>query len=415
MKRRSWAILIALSFLAGLVTWWLVEYEPVHEGWCKLRVIKPKSLFNSTVLTLAAQLVKPLPSAPNDITGLPESFKTPFFFSVRAGTRTLTLVADVSGEPVLCLDTDGDRDFADEQIYSVKSRNEGGHKLDLFGPIRIPSGKDNSQAETLIHASVVVLPNGKVAHVWLCPATYRRGRARLGPRVYDVALADGDFDGEVSSVVSLPIDNLANLPHSDVLAIDYDRNGQWTTPSEITPLGRMIRFGHTYFGVNVSADGKRLDLKKIEPEQGKLSLDAGGGRPELRLWSDAAQQHLLDSGHDWDLPKGTYQATSVVLKLKDSKDNEWVFFPKQEMSKLLSFEVAKGKTTHIEMGPHFVVTADIERRDSGDVSINAILRGRAGEEYGLDFRRNGKRVREPKIKIMGEDGTLLQYDTFKYG
>ena len=53
--------------------------------------------------------------------------------------------------------------------------------------------------------------------------------------------------------------------------------------------------------------GASLALSRTEPQFGTLVVDANDAAVELRLWSDAADQHLPPDGQ-WQLPPGKYTA-----------------------------------------------------------------------------------------------------------
>jgi len=241
----------------------------------------------------------------------------------------------------------------------------------------------------------------------------------IGKNVYRIAVMDGDCDGQFGSVVSLPVINLWRLPQSDAFAIDYDRDGKFRRSdyirSEIMPLGRMIRLHGKYFAVRISTDGGKLELEQVEPEQGRLAIDPPGARGELRLWSDAADQYRAFTADGLDLPAGKYQALHAVLRLQDSDRADWTFSTTGNLGELGFFEIRSGKTTHVRLGPPFVVTSQIKQSSSRIIYVSPAIRGSAGEEYRLDFRRNNRRPPDRTFRIVSEDGIVLVQDKFKYG
>jgi hypothetical protein len=134
---------------------------------------------------------------------------------------------------------------------------------------------------------------------------------------------------------------------------------------------------------------------------------------ELRLWSDAADQHLLQN-REWRLPAGKYTAIHALLTTKDASGDIWAFSPFTPafaadcMGPLDFFTIEPGETTSIRMGPPFVVKANIRTWSSSDkVVISPVLVGCAGEEYSAAFERNGERPPPPTVKIVDEKGTVL--------
>ncbi len=415
MKKRSWAILFVLSFLAGVMLWRSLAHEPVYDNWCTLKSQASDSPSESALVTLASQALMPLASAPNDISDLPETFKEPHFYKMTVGTTTRSLVIDLSDTPQLCLDTNGDRNLSDEQPFSVKSVKIAGQKRDRFGPIGLTSKQTDSQAAGFY---LTIYSRQKAGLAWLYPTHLRQGKLRIGKQILKVAVADGNYDGQFNSIVSLPVHGLIDLPYSDVLAIDYNGNGQFERNdyghSEVMPLGRMIYLWHKYYAVNITPDGSKLELKPIEPEMGKLAIDIPDVRGELRLWSDAADQYTPFTSGEKDLPAGKYQTLQVVLRMNDKNNHEWTFAANNKLGDLNFFEIRPGETTHLKPGPPFIVTASIEQRNN-IVYITPAIRGRAGEAYRLDFRRNGRRPPKRAFRIVTEDGIVLVDDTFEYG
>lgn len=416
MKKRSLVILIGASVLGGTALWWLAAYEPVHQGWCKLRRVRAKTPTESALVTLASQIATHLPAAPNDVTDVPTTFKRPSFYRMRTGHRTIDLVVDFSGRPRLCVDTNGNGSFADEKEFRVRSFKDASRKSNRFGPIPLILDSDDHEKTLAFYA--IIYRRDEPGPMWLYPTYGREGRLRIGKSVYKVAMMNGDFDARFGSVVSLPVYGLGRWPHCDVIAIDFNRDGKFQRSdygrSEVMPLGRLIRLDRQYYTVDITEDGSRLELTATDPEQGALALDLPETKIDLRLWSDAADQYISFATSGTNLPAGRYQALRAVLRMRDANNHEWTFGTNGNVGDLDLFEIRAGQTTPLKLGPPFVVTAKIEQRN-GLHLISPVLRGRAGEEYQLDFKRNGRRPPKRAFKIVAEDGTVLANSTFEYG
>ena len=417
MKMKSGAILVVSLVLGAGLLWLLVDYEPAREGWCKLRPKGADSPSASALTTLASQALTPLPAAPNNVMDLPETFKRPSFYRMQAGARTLTVVVNFSGTPRLCVDTDGNGSLAKEQVFPVKSVKEAKQLRHRFGPIRIAPEAGDDQAGATFYA--MIYRRDKAGTLWLYPTHTRYGKLRLGKQVYKVALMDGDYDGQFGSVVSLPVDNRWRMPYCDAFAIDYNRDGKFMRSdygrSEVAPLSRMIAVHGTYYSVHIEPDGSKLNLQPIEPERGQLTFKPSDAKVDLRLWSDAADQYVSFASSGLDLPTGKYQALQTVLRMPDGDGHEWTLAASPNVGRMSLFEIRAGQTTHVKLGPPFVVTSRIEQRSPDLVHITPVLRGCAGEEYRLDFRRNNRRPPDRAFKIVTEDGTVLDKGRFKYG
>jgi len=178
-------------------------------------------------------------------------------------------------------------------------------------------------------------------------------------------------------------------------------------------VGKLAKVGDAYYAIDIASDGSSLALSPTEPQFGTLAVEANDAAVELRLWSDAADQHLLQN-REWQLPAGKYTAIHAVLTTKDESGDIWVFSPFTPafaaacMGPLDFFTIEPGETTSIRMGPPFVVKANIRTWSSSDrVAISPVLVGCAGEEYSAAFQRDGERPPPPTVKIVDEKGTVL--------
>jgi len=255
--------------------------------------------------------------------------------------------------------------------------------------------------------------------LWLCPACYRRGKLRIDEKVYEVAVADGDYDGRFVTTLSLPVANRQLPPGCDGFALDRDGDGKFRFSlghaPEVLPLSRMVRIADKYYAVNLARDGSALELTATEPPLGRLALESAEAMLQLRLWSDAADQDLYRAARQWELPAGQYQALSATLQLKDSLRNDLALPARERLGPLGFFEINAGQTTRVRLGPPFVVTAKVTHDASNRVLIDPVITGCGGEEYGVDVQLNGRRLPAPGFRIVAEDGTVLVQDRFQYG
>lgn len=414
MRKPSWTILIALLVLGGGLLWLLLGRELVQEGRCKLRRRRVGNPSNSQVVSLAFQILEPLPAGPNDLQDLPPGFQQPVSYRMKTGADSLPLVLDLSDGPRLCLDADRDGMFSDERCFSAKSVKWGRQGRRRFGPLRVPSGDRDDSAGAVFQ---VFEAGGGPLVVY--PVYYRYGRLRVGGRAYRIAIVDGDYDGRFGSVVSLPVTSKYRFVGSDLFAIDRNGDGRFEISlymqSEVGPLGEMVLIEDKYYAVDIAEDGSTLALRPVRPPRGQLAMAPANARLQLRLWSDAADQYLAPAGSDWDLPVGDYQTIFAVLRLQDSSGYEWTFSTLDHLGELGAFEIRSGETTRFQVGPPFLVTADVRKAGTDRVSISPVVRGRAGEEYQAGFRRNNRRPPERTFRIVDEAGNVLVSDKFKYG
>ena len=421
MKKRSWVITFVLVVLAGGPVWVLFIREPVRDGWCVLHRRSVGAPYDSQLIGFACQLLKPLASQPEGIRDLPDDFKEPVFYHMELATGPVPIVIDLSKNPRLCLDADQDGGLVEEQTFRPKSLKVDERRLDRFSPLRLQSaGRDNGETTTATFCGIWY-SRDQSSYLWLYPTYYRHGKLRLGQTVYHVAVLDGDYDGRFNSTVSLPITDPFRWARADSFAIDYDRDGKFEISlydrSEVAPLGRLVCVGNAYYSIDVDPGGRRLALKPVEPALGRLVVEPASALMDLRLWSDAADQHLAAAAGGWAIPEGRYQTIRAVLYLQDSDRDDWTLTTDTggELGALAQFEVKAGQTNRLQVGPPFVITADVRPIRNGRVYISPIIRGQGGEEYQAGFLRNGQRGPKRAFRIIAEDGTVLAQDTFEYG
>jgi hypothetical protein len=82
---------------------------------------------------------------------------------------------------------------------------------------------------------------------------------------------------------------------------------------------------------------------------------------------------------------------------------------------LPQFEILEEETSLLEIGPPVVLTTTVSSVGR-KASIELVLTGRGGERYRADVLRNGKRIDPPpKLKILDQNGKVLESGSFKYG
>lgn len=421
MTRRRWAILVGAVILGGGLLWFVFGREPIEEGRCKLvrRKVKP----SGELARLASQVLEPQMSKPPGLQDLPAGFDNPCFYELRSDGKPVSLVVNLSEEPVLCLDMDGDGVLSEEQRFPPTRVCEikGAAESWRFGPISLAPGDNPNGAD-----DGGFYLNCYTQEAIVRPAFCRTGKLKLEGRTYRVLVADGDCDGRFHSILSWPFAGHWQLPGSDVFAIDLNRNGkfdsEWFLPkgSEIVPLGRLVRVGNVnvYYAIEIAPDGTSLALSRTEPQFGTLAIEPNNTTVQIGLWSDAAYQRLR--GCRWQLPAGKYQGIHADVQLKDAAGDVWSFscdlgapvpYP---LGAMKFFTIEPGQTTRLRFGPPFVVTADVQQ-NGPEVSIGSAISGCGGERYRSSIQRNGQLLPKQTFKIVDEKGTVLETGKFEYG
>jgi len=409
-----WGMLFALIVLGGGTRGMLLGRETIEEGQCKLVPTKfdpSNPLFGLTYRLLSAQAGKP-----HAVRDLPAGFDWPCYYMMKTAGKQVLLVKNLSAKPSLCVDTRGDGVLSQQRCFAGTNTR----KLWRFGPISLASeaGANETDGSFYMECSRGDAPGSLTVY----PAFFHTGKLRLAGKIYQVAVADGDYDGRFRSFLSLPLDR-GRRPALDAFAIDLNRNGKFENSasgrSEIVPLGHLVRVADAYYAIDIAPDGTSLTFSRTEPSLGTLVVEGDDLAVQLKLWSDAASQ-CLAPGRQWQLPAGQYAAVHATLEKKDAARNVWTFSgglsaAPGDLGSLDSFVIKPGETTSIKIGPPLVVKAEVQRVAAGLVSIRPVITGCAGEQYQTDFQRNHKRAPQPKLKIVDEKGTVLVTDKFQYG
>ncbi|HSW02134.1 MAG TPA: hypothetical protein VLI39_18365 [Sedimentisphaerales bacterium] len=420
MTRRRWTILLGAIILGTGLLWAFLVHDPVEEGRCRL--VRRKADPDSQLMGLAFRFIEPLGGKPDIVEDLPADFERPGYYQIKSGDRLIPVAVDYSKDLHLCIDADGDGILSEERCFTAKSVkatriSSSSHR---FGPIS-PVSSDGGKADDGFYVNCY--RTDAPALLITCSAFFRTGKLRLAGQTYRVAVVDGDYDGSYHSVLSLPVDRPWRQPGSDVFAIDLNRNGKFEISmalrSEVVPLGRLVQVDDAYYAIDIAPDGTSLTLSRTEPQFGTLVVEPNDADVRLRLWSDAADQHL-PSGRQWQLPAGRYKAIDAFIKKTDASGDVWTFSSDSSsgsthLGPLDFFEIKPGETTSVRIGLPFVVKADVQRAGSGIVSIRPVLVGCADEEYQANFRRNYRRPPERTFKIVDEKGTVLETGKFEYG
>lgn len=421
MSKRRWTILLAAVLLGTGLLWLVLGRESIQEGQCRLA--RKKADPESQLMGLAYQFLRPLDGKPDGMQDFPADFEQPRYYTIKSGARSVLMAADFSQKNVrLCIDMDGDGILSEEGCLTARLSEETpvSGKRQQFGPISLVSSQDDNRTDGTFYVNCYREdPRGL-----LIPYStfFRTGRLRLNGQTYRVAVVDGDHDGVYRSILSLPLDHAWRIPGCDVFAIDLNHNGTFEISlqerSEVVPLGKLAKVKDFYYAIDVASDGTNLTLSRTEPQFGTLTVEPNDVVVELKLWSDAADQFLLQS-REQRLPVGKYKAVYAVLKKMDALGEVWTLSSNSSsaftrLGPLEYFTIEPGRTTSIRIGPPFIVKTDVEKMTAGQVSIGVVLVGCAGEEY-WGIQQGQRRPSPPAFKIVDEEGTVLIADKFQYG
>jgi hypothetical protein len=81
---------------------------------------------------------------------------------------------------------------------------------------------------------------------------------------------------------------------------------------------------------------------------------------------------------------------------------------------LSKINVENNKTTSLRFGPPFVIKPDIHN-NRNQISIDFAILGQAGEQYRKYALKNNRMISGAKLKIIDEEGNVLENGKFQYG
>jgi hypothetical protein len=422
MGRRTRIVATLGAVVAFVLLMLVLFYEPIEEGRCKLH--RKKADPESQLLGLAFQLIRPLDDKPDRAQDVPAGFEQPRYYEIKSGETPILMAADYSQKLVrLCIDTDSDGILSEERCFTAKISEEtpvSGRRQRL-GPISLVS--DNDAARTDGEFYINCFREDARGLLIPFPAFFRTGKLRLAGRTYRVAVVDGDRDGLFNSILALPLESSWRRPACDVFAIDLNQNGTFEISSyersEVIPLGRLVKVADEYYAIDIASDCRSLELSRAEPQFGTLVIESNEADVELKLWSDATDQHLWQ-GRQWQLPAGEYKAIRAILTKADASGDIWALSSSTSsastrLGPLEHLAIKPGRTTSIKIGQPLVLKVDVQQTESGTVLIDPVFVGCAGEEYLAGRWEGRQRPSPPAFKIVDEKGTILAADKFQYG
>jgi hypothetical protein len=346
---------------------------------------------------------------PAEVKAVPADLKgRQWYCRLDIGGREVWILLDAAGSKSrLFVDTNGDGDLSNEEPLPVhlasKTDPAAQHS---FGPVSLPAeggGKHDIR--------IMLEPTGPEAYFSAAPATLPSGRIELDGASYAVVLLDRQLDGRFDKTFSAD----AGM-NSDWLAIDLNGNGTFERTAyvspELLPLPKLIQLKQKWYSLEVAPDGSSIRVQSVTPPMGTLQVAAPD--VELQLVSDSGYHELKAAGNPWQLPAGAYAAMRISLSRKDEKGVVWGLSGSSSTGKLQKFTLQEGQVTSLAAGPPLRVK--VQALQQGDlVSLGCSVLGQAGETYGAGATRAGVTQPAPKLRIVGEDGTVLASGKFEYG
>jgi hypothetical protein len=275
-------------------------------------------------------------------------------------------------------------------------------EVGTYGPVAITVG--GPQGPATIKLRFYITGNGRLLVMF--PDGYMAGEVKLADQTYRVAAVSNSGDGRYDKAPQLPVSLMQSA--FNILAIDLNQDGRFDgyptlEAGEVMPLARMIKVKDVYYNVTLAPDGSSVRLEKADPGMG--TIDVGSPDVEMMVFSDAGFQRFSGSGGKWKAPAGHYMGYLVQLSKTDAAGAKWTL-PGWSSGKLESFEVRKGETLAMKLGPPLVTKVEATPAREGTVSIGMALEGQAGERYAPGAAK--ARGDLPPVKVHW-------YDVFKLG
>gem|GEM_PF-4484926 len=164
----------------------------------------------------------------------------------------------------------------------------------------------------------------------------------------------------------------------------------------------------TVCAVFTAAAAEQFGALQTDVAQMQLLVQAANGK---------SLQLSINSAGTWNLAPGTYRTRTILLKATEKQGRQqvaWTLSSKGKLGKLARFIVRAGETVSIPAGPPLVAKAALQRVGR-QVLISPVLVGRAGEQYEVGARRNGRTQSAPGLRIVDAGGNTLATGKFEYG
>lgn len=147
-------------------------------------------------------------------------------------------------------------------------------------------------------------------------------------------------------------------------------------------------------------------------QQGYIKIDTKG--VEMQLRSGLFSKIRITSGAEpVTVNARVYRPRSISIAMKQNGDT-WRLKSFGPWGKLAEIRVNNNETTVLKLGPPFTIKPRVNQRGTS-VSVGFSMIGQAGEDYGTNVVKNGRRLPAPKVKIVDEAGKTLASGKFAYG
>jgi len=434
-EARLVAVLGAVLCLVFPPAWAQGEFPLRHE-----EISKPTHPMASGVRAPASCSKQRYP----EISGVPKGMSAnSHYYRVKFGQREVLMILDHKPDPPkLYVDTDGDKDFRDEEGHAgvatgMVSMTFGDADFGLF-KVGTAGGSKGPPLTFRVHGRYF----HKTADTQLTcfPAGCRSGQVSLGGKAYKVGIVDGDYDGRYDGAFSTESrlgarsasddrgggkgllcvvpNGLEAFAKTDRIGIDLDMDGKIEPygQTEVFPLVKFLRVDGTYYSVKAAANGSSVSFKKADPEMGKLELEmAERTTVEMLLFSDSgAWKHKGGPGIA-EMAVGDYVIQRITIQKTDERGVEWKLNCYGGTGGVNGFSVRSGATSSLNLGEPLRAKTEVRRQGQEELVVDLYLIGKAGERYEPGGLKDGKAfVHRQRFKILDESGKAVRGGAFEY-
>lgn len=148
--------------------------------------------------------------------------------------------------------------------------------------------------------------------------------------------------------------------------------------------------------------------------KGYIEIDTGGVDATLQLRNSFLGHVTVHSGVE------PAEARAIIhrprhLKMEIKRDgHNYQIDSDGPWGSLSKINLNKNKTTLLRFGPPFVIKPDVHNKGN-HISIDFSILGQAGEQYRKYALKNNRRISGAKLKIIDEEGNVLENGKFRYG
>jgi hypothetical protein len=345
----------------------------------------------------------------------------------------------------LYFDANGDRDLTNDPVIKaakVKTAELGG-VMSFFRPLtlELPGETGGPYAVTIMAYYVKECPGCGEEHSYAAAgsACYWEGTVQFGDQTRRVVLLDGECNGLFNERNPSTIEYPYGYGGDQLLVLADGRKPVKLTPdlaAQAMPLGRYVRVGDSFYGIEPAPDGSSLKVATREAPTGILRVNVQH-RYRLQLIGEDGPITIDCSTPESRLPVGEYLLREQMVIQTDAKAREWVL----ETSPTHSFSLLTGPGEETGMGarpgmlevtadskpelaafgPPLVVSLDASVTEEEDeeekwevVQIGLSLAGEGGDSVS-GILVDGVQPPAPKFRIVSAEGKVVAEEAFEYG